>query len=237
MQIIGHRGARNEAPENTLGGFQHLKDLGIIAVEFDLRQLQDQTLVVIHDDDLERTTGIQYPIIKCDVTQLAQHNHCKLWPHWSQHEPTPVLEQVLNIIKYFSHIELEIKAVASMMDAQNLVQTLHQKLSKDWQDTLVITSFDEKVLQALQHENSPFKRGLLVEDQPESAIHTALKLGCCQIGWLNTLTTRQRVQDTHQAGLKVSVWTVNEPERALELQHWGVDGLITDVPSLMQKHL
>ena len=49
MRIIGHRGARREA-ENTLGGFQHIKNLGIRGVEFDIRQLQDQELVVIHDD-------------------------------------------------------------------------------------------------------------------------------------------------------------------------------------------
>ena len=41
MKIIGHRGARGEAPENTLGGFQYIHDLGIRAVEFDVRQLKD----------------------------------------------------------------------------------------------------------------------------------------------------------------------------------------------------
>lgn len=51
MRIIGHRGARKEAPENTLGGFQHIKNLGIRGVEFDIRQLQDEELVVIHDDN------------------------------------------------------------------------------------------------------------------------------------------------------------------------------------------
>ena len=40
MRIIGHRGARGEAPENTLGGFQYIHDLGIRAVEFDVRQLK-----------------------------------------------------------------------------------------------------------------------------------------------------------------------------------------------------
>ena len=42
MKIIGHRGARGEAPENTLGGFQYIHDIGIRAVEFDVRQLKDQ---------------------------------------------------------------------------------------------------------------------------------------------------------------------------------------------------
>ncbi|MFA9204484.1 MAG: glycerophosphodiester phosphodiesterase, partial [Flavobacteriales bacterium] len=57
MQLIGHRGARQEAPENTLGGFAYLAQLGLRAVEFDVRQLHDDTLVVIHDADLLRTAG------------------------------------------------------------------------------------------------------------------------------------------------------------------------------------
>lgn len=237
MQIIGHRGARNEAPENTLGGFEYLKNLGITAVEFDLRQLTDQTLVVIHDDNLLRTTGTPYAVADCQVDHLIQHNHCKLWPQWPQQEPTPTLGQALSIIQDFTHIELEIKAVHSMLNAEKLVKTLHQQLSSDWQDALVITSFDVKILTALQNFSSPFKRGLLVEDHPENAIKTAIELTCCQIGWLNTLTTPERVKATHQAGLKASVWTVNEPERALELKRWGIDGLITDVPHLMQQYL
>ena len=50
MRIIGHRGARGEAPENTLGGFEYLKQLGVRAVEFDVRQLKDATTVIMHDD-------------------------------------------------------------------------------------------------------------------------------------------------------------------------------------------
>ena len=47
MRIIGHRGARGEAPENTLAGFQYIHDLGIRAVEFDVRQLKDDELIIM----------------------------------------------------------------------------------------------------------------------------------------------------------------------------------------------
>ncbi|MBF7682349.1 glycerophosphodiester phosphodiesterase [Acinetobacter sp. B5B] len=237
MQIIGHRGARNEAPENTLGGFNYLKQLGIDAVEFDLRQLHDHTLVVIHDDNLARTTGTSQPLTDCQARHLPQHNHCKLWPHWPHQEPTPTLTQVLEIIDHFTHIELEIKAVQSMSDAEKIIETLHQNLSSHFHKTLVITSFDVKILTALQKFTSPFKRGLLVEDTSHRAIDHALKLECCQIGWLNTLATQDQIKATHDAGLNVSVWTVNQPERARQLKDWGVNGLITDVPQLMQMHI
>ncbi len=57
MKIIGRGGVVRvgEAPENTLGGFQYIQDIGIRAVEFDVRQLKDNALIVMHDDDFVRT--------------------------------------------------------------------------------------------------------------------------------------------------------------------------------------
>ena len=57
MRLIGHRGARGEAPENTLSGFRHLRALGVRAVEFDIHLSADGELMVIHDAELSRTTS------------------------------------------------------------------------------------------------------------------------------------------------------------------------------------
>ena len=74
MRIIGHRGARGEAPENTLGGFQYIHDLGIRAVEFDVRQLKDHELIIMHDDNMLRTTGIDQALysLKQHTTRYLQ---------------------------------------------------------------------------------------------------------------------------------------------------------------------
>ncbi|MFM6958740.1 MAG: glycerophosphodiester phosphodiesterase family protein, partial [Acinetobacter sp.] len=58
-----------------------------------------------------------------------------------------------------------------------------------------------------------------------------------QIGWKDQLATDEIIQLTQQAQLAVSVWTVNEVERAKHLQQLGIQGLITDVPSTMLQHL
>src|SRR5688572_13811035 len=54
--IVGHRGARNLWPENSLGGFRRLLRLGVDAVEFDVHETCDRQFVVLHDPTLERTT-------------------------------------------------------------------------------------------------------------------------------------------------------------------------------------
>ena len=236
MQIIGHRGARGEAPENTLGGFQYLKDLGVRAVEFDIRQLSNDQLVIIHDDNFLRTTGIAASIYGQEIN-LQLFDHRKHWENWPHAEYTPSLEQVLSLLQDFNHIEVEVKAVNTPADADKLTQSLSQYL-QGFEQQVTITSFDEKILHALQQQKSMFKRGLLIEeDLKAQAIETAEKLGCCHIGWMDQLASPEMLELSHQAQLNISVWTVNDIDRAKQLRDQGVQGLITDYPKLMLAQL
>lgn len=237
MQIIGHRGARGEAPENTQGGFHYLRNLGIRAVEFDVRQRHNGQFIVIHDDNFLRTTGIAGSVYDDQEIELEKYDHRHQWQTWPQAEYTPTLEQVLSLLHDFNHLEVEVKAVAQLADAEKLTQSLTQYLY-GFEQQVTITSFDEKVLYALQQQNSPIKRGLLVEtDLKEQAIEIAHRLGCSHIGWMDQLATPELIQLSHQAQLNISVWTVNNVERAQQLRDEGIQGLITDYPKLMLQHL
>ncbi len=232
MRIIGHRGARGEAPENTLSGFQYIHDLGIRAVEFDVRQLKDGELIIMHDDNFLRTTGIDQDVYACASTELEPYNQAHIWMDWDR-QITPTLSQGLKIMQDFEHLEVEVKAVTDMAEAEKLVTALQKQL-QGFEQSAVITSFDLKIHQALKQQNSTFKRGLLIEDDLQhQAIEQALLLGCCQIGWMNQLATQEIIQATQQAELGISVWTVNDIERAKQLHDWGIDGLITDFPKMM----
>jgi glycerophosphoryl diester phosphodiesterase len=236
MRIIGHRGARGEAPENTLGGFQYIHDLGIRAVEFDVRQLKDDELIIMHDDNFLRTTGIDQPLYPLKSTQLEPYNQANIWMDWEK-QLTPTLSQSLKIMHDFEHIEVEVKAVENVEDAGKLTIELQKQL-QGFENVAVITSFDLKIHQALQQQKSDFKRGLLIEDDiQELAIEQALALGCCQIGWMNQLASDVILQATQAAGLNISVWTVNDIQRAQHLRDLGIQGLITDFPKMMQSAL
>ena len=236
MKIIGHRGARGEAPENTLAGFQYIHDLGIRAVEFDVRQLKDAELVIMHDDNFLRTTGIDKNLYECSSTELEAYNQAYIWMDWDK-QITPTLSDALHIMQDFNHLEVEVKAVETMADAEKLVLALEQQL-QGFEKTAVITSFDLKIHHALKQMNSKFQRGLLVEDDIQlKAIDQALELECGQIGWMNQLATPELIRATQQEKLKISVWTVNSIERAQQLRDLGIDGLITDFPKLMLQQL
>ena len=236
MKIIGHRGARGEAPENTLAGFQYLHDLGIRAVEFDVRQLKDTELVIMHDDNFLRTTSIDKNLYECSNTELEAYNQAYIWMDWDK-QITPTLSDALHIMQDFNHLEVEVKAVETMADAEKLVLALEQQL-QGFEKTAVITSFDLKIHHALKQMNSKFQRGLLVENDIQlKAIDQALELECGQIGWMNQLATPELIRATQQEKLKISVWTVNSIERAQQLRDLGIDGLITDFPKLMLQQL
>ena len=241
MKIIGHRGARGQAPENTLGGFQYIHDLGIRAVEFDVRQLKDGELIIMHDDNFLRTTGTDQSLYDLDSTQLKAYNQANIWMDWEK-QVTPTLRQSLKIMHDFDHIEVEVKAVETAQQAEKLVIELQTQL-QGFEHTAIITSFDLKIHQALQQQRSHFKRGLLIEEGfaetnlAEKAIEQALELQCCQIGWMNQLATNDIVKATQNAGLAVSIWTVNDIERAKYLRDLGIQGLITDFPKMMQTAL
>lgn len=232
MIIIGHRGARGEAPENTLAGFQYIHDLGIRAVEFDVRQLKDNELIIMHDDNFIRTTGIDQPLYALNSTELERFNQANIWMDWEK-QITPTLKQSLNIMGDFEHLEVEVKAVETQQQADQLIQTLQKQL-QGFEQTAIITSFDLKIHQALIDYQSHFKHGLLVEDDiGEQAIEQAISLQCCQIGWMNQLATAHLLKATQDAHLAISVWTVNEIERAKYLRDLGINGLITDFPKMM----
>ncbi|EIM28801.1 glycerophosphodiester phosphodiesterase family protein [Microvirga lotononidis] len=108
VMIIGHRGARNLWPENSLEGFRRLAELGVEGVEFDVHLTADGELAVIHDPTLERTTMGSGPVGARTLAEL------QATPLRDGRECVPSLDQVLKVLGGSSlelHIELKTNAV------------------------------------------------------------------------------------------------------------------------------
>lgn len=243
MRLIGHRGARGEAPENTLSGFRHLRTLGVRAVEFDIHLSADGELVVIHDAELSRTTSGHGLVREHSATALAALDACHQPAHkgfapWPKHEGVPTLAQVLAELSDFSHIELELK-VQHEDDEVAVVAALPAMWQRfNLAGRARCTSFNPRLLHRLQQQAPELPRGFLVEDDfAGDIVQVAQALGCDAIGPNVNLLNAELVSQAHSAGLWVSTWTVNDRQRALELEAMGVDGLITDTPALAKSWL
>lgn len=233
MLIIGHRGARREAPENTLAGFRHLRDLGVRAVEFDIQVSRDGELVVIHDAVLERTTNGRGQVGEYIAADLANLDACRVpFPAWPVREGVPTLDQVLTVLADFTHLELEVKARSPEDEAAVIA-----RLPALWQKHGLAgrartTSFNPRYLHGMREAAPEITRGFLCEaDFAGDAVQVATALACTSLGPAESLCTPALVAAAHEAGLIVSTWTVNSQARAQTLRAMGVDGLITDIPT------
>lgn len=146
VMIIGHRGARNLWPENSLEGFRRLVELGVEGVEFDVHMASDGQLAVIHDPTLERTTTGQGPV---GARTLAELQAMTLR---DSAEGIPSLEQVLDVLGESPlelHIELKTDATGSAyagMEAKVLEAVRRRGLEK----RSVLTCFMLEVLETVR---------------------------------------------------------------------------------------
>lgn len=240
LEILGHRGARGEAPENTLTGFNHLRRLGLRGVELDIQVAGDGSLVVIHDDTVDRTTNATGHLRQFDAAQLALLDAChhRMYPDetrgeisWPVAEGIPTLREVLEVLADFQHIQLEVKA-REPVDVEAVIRQL-PGLCQHFGHRVITTSFNTGYLAGIRREAPWISRGLLVEsDFKEDMVELAIELGCLSIGPHFSHCTPELVASAHRSGIRISPWTVNAPEDMRRLHALGVDSLITDYPSL-----
>lgn len=234
MRLIGHRGARGEAPENTLSGFRYLRQLGIKAVELDIQVSREGELVVIHDPFLERSTLSEGRVEDKTLEELAAVDAChKAFPDWPDTEGVPTLRAVMEVLRDFGHIQFEVKARSeahSRLVAEKFPALWHEF---GFGERAFTTSFNPRYLQLVRESAPDIPRGFLFEkDFTGDAVAMARELGCHSLGPHQERCEPALVAAAHAAGLQVSTWTVNTSARMRELAAMGVDSIITDFPSL-----
>ena len=234
--IYGHRGAKGEAPENTLESFQFCRQQGVNRCELDIQLSADGQLMVIHDPTLKRTTGRRGKVIDYPAAQLEQLDARASGPNWNRPCPIPRLETLFQECS-FSHWQLEVKSASRTRSVQ-LIKALDELVQRyQLTDAVTVTSSSRTVLRALKEHAPHLSRGLVAEFNWLDPIKVALNYGCDLLAIKWTLCTPERVQKAKQQGLHVSVWTVNEPALMRRLHNMGVDSIITDYPSLAVRTL
>ena len=244
--LLGHRGARGEALENTLAGFklaQNLQAAGLVGVEFDVQLSADGRLMVFHDDNLQRLCGQQSRIDQLSLAEIerySQLDHKQSGHKQPVHNIMP-LADLAPVLQGFTYIELEIKT-HERTDYRKLIKALMLELvnSPLARLPIVLTSFDVELHAGLQRNKllQDIPRGLLIRtpDTLIKAPNTALQLGCVQLGIHYPLLTQAVIAHCHRYHLPVSAWTVNDGDTMENLIAWQVDAIITDYPTYFLTH-
>ena len=229
--IYGHRGAKGEAPENTLVSFQKCLESGVNHCELDLHLSRDGELMVIHDPSLKRTTGHRGKVIEHDAAELVGYDARKGGPDWVHPCPIPRLEELFQQCP-FEHWQLEVKSASKTRAAQTVKAIAELAARYQLSDKLTVTSSSREVLAALLHLAPQLKRGLVAEYAWLDPLKVAQHYDCHLLALNWTLCTPERLLKAQKNGLHVSVWTVNEPALMRRLADFGADSIITDFPGL-----
>lgn len=231
ITLVGHRGARQEAPENTLSGFRLLRSLGIHHVELDLHLSKDNKLVAIHDKTLDRTTNQSGKVADFTAKELAKVNASHHFPNWNSHSSIPLLNDILKEWPRLASIQLEVKppSLAQFPKLAEQLSLLIVQYSLERQ--AVVTSSDIRFLRYMQKRYPTIKRGFVAERFARNPIGVCKRLRChyLVIDWRRC--NRNLVQKACALNLHVSVWTVNSINAALKVASYGVNSVITDAPS------
>ncbi|MGE0010323.1 MAG: glycerophosphodiester phosphodiesterase [Candidatus Babeliales bacterium] len=228
--VIGHRGACGYVPENTLSSFKKAVELGVDMIEFDVHCCASGELMVIHDNTLDRTTNTTGYIKDFTLDQLNNAVNIK-----NSKERIPTLNEVLDTIGHAAMIAIELKGPGT---AQPVARIVQEYLDKGWHsDNFYILSFDHLQLQEFHEYLPEIKRCATVYGMPLEYPLYAKKHGFNAVATCYEYATQQFVAAAHKAGLKVFIYTANDPHIIKKLLEIGVDGIFSDYPDRIQHEL
>jgi glycerophosphoryl diester phosphodiesterase len=221
MLRIGHRGARAYAPENTVASFRKAIEIGVDAIELDVRKTRDNQIVVIHDADVKRTTNGKGLVSELTLEQIKSFST-------EEGEKLPTLQEALDFLDKKVKVLIELKEVG--VEEAVLSAVRERGLEKN----VVIVSFLEDALQKVRELDKSVETGLIYAKH-SNPVKAALELKANYLLALYRFTHSANVKKAHENGLKIIVWTINPPEEVEEYAEKGVDGIASDKPDILLK--
>lgn len=231
LTLIAHRGLSGHAPENTAAAIEAAFRAGIAWVELDVSQLRDGTLVIWHDDDLQRCSNGQGTLVDCcwaDVQQLD----CGSWFHSGfSGERLLTLERALTLIKKLGMgLNLELKAHAR--DAGQYIDLVERRLHEAGMDNrkLLISSFDPELLVLTKARAPQRPLGVLTETIHHDTWALATSVNACTIVAEHTHLSPEQVYEVRRRGYGMITYTANHPQQVGALIQAGLNAVISDFP-------
>ncbi|WP_434939949.1 glycerophosphodiester phosphodiesterase [Shewanella sp. HL-SH8] len=220
MLIFAHRGASGYHPENTLIAMQAALDLGVEAIELDVHNVEGQ-LVVFHDRRLEGKSNGHGLIRQSTLNQLAKLN--------VKHQPIPTLWQVLELIQGRCIVNIELKGDNTVPPLLALYPQAISLLGFK-PEQLLMSSFNHPYLAQIKQAlptayvapllgGIPLDLAKIVTDLQAYSAHIDL-----------SFISQALIDDAHQRGAKVYVYTVDNPDDIRALKTIGVDGVFSNYP-------
>ena len=228
--VMAHRGLSADAPENTLYAFSDAISAGADFIELDVQQTRDGVLVVMHDSNLKRTTGVNKDIWDVDYADIQDLDAGSWFDPAYANARIPTLEETLQFVDKRAKLNIEIKPTKHGSDT--LEQDVAELITRyQYTDACYVTSFSYGSLKKVKEANPEIRTGYLMS----VAYGQFYSLKYADAFSLNKVfVTSQVVNAAHQQGKQIFAWTVNGMSEVRSLCNLHVDSIITDDPVMVQ---
>jgi glycerophosphoryl diester phosphodiesterase len=236
--VIAHRGASLLAPENTMAAFNLAVEVGAHAIELDVKLSRDGEVVIVHDSTLDRTTDGTGTVRSHTVMELRALDAGSYFGESFKGERVPILADVFDSLDGKILINVELTNYATPFDRlpeKVISQIVHRGIESD----VLISSFNPVALIKSKRIDPDIPIGLLARGSTRLLINRMMRsrimYDCYHPAWEHI--SQGLIEQERRMGKRVHVWTPNSPEEMINLVKAGVNGVITDDPSLARNVL
>lgn len=226
-RIVAHRAGASFAPENTVAALNQAIEDGADIAEIDVWQLGDGTLIVMHDTNFKRTTGVDLDVWDADIETVRSLDAGSFFSSSFAGEPVATLEDMLLAAK--GRIDLMIELKSSGKEQNLIPETLALIRTHGMENQCVIASMDGSLLREVK-SLSPEMQTVLISAVLLTEEYDLSDLDAYSIE--TTSLSMSLVVQAHALGKQVYVWTANSKETIDKALSHNVDGLVTDNPLL-----
>jgi glycerophosphoryl diester phosphodiesterase len=228
-RVLGfaHRGASQEAPENTLAAFRRALDAGAGAIECDVQRTRDGRLVVIHDQRVDRTTNGRGSVEALAFDEVRRLDAGTWFAPAFAGERVPLLDEVLELVSGRAFLLLEIKNGPVFYDGIE-AQIAAALRRHGMRSATLVVSFDHPAVRAMREAAPDVATGITYRARladPAAAARAVDADALCP-EW--PLVTPDVVAQAHAAGLGIFPWTIDEESALRRALAAGVDGVVSN---------
>lgn len=234
-RVIGHRGAATYAPENTLASLREARRRGAPWVEFDVKLSADGVPILMHDESLKRTTGVDRAVAATPWAEIRRLDAGTWKDARFAGELVPSFEAAIACLAEEGlGANVEIKPCPGR-EAETAVAVVAM-LRRAWPAHLpvpLLSSFKAEALAAARAAAPEFPRAVLIDALADDWPALAEAAGAVGVNTNGRSLSAALAAGIKQAGYLLSVYTINDPAMARDLVALGVDCVITDSPDVI----
>lgn len=231
-EVFAHRGASMYAPENTMSAFKKAHELGSDGIETDIHLTKDNIPVLIHDEDVKRTTNTRGLVQQYTFQELKQFDAGSWFAQAFKEEQIISLEQFLHWIQD-KDLNMNIELKNNKIDYLHMEEIVYEQI-KHYQllERTIFSSFNPDSVKRLQQYSGEVEVAWLTSRKSRKLIKSAKELGANALHIKYPLLTKKLMKQAKRENISVRTYTINKISQMKNSFQEKCQAIITDLPDI-----